>query len=598
MRHHKLALTCATALLAISTFHPAAAGQAGAPAGQGLPSLTDGDRTFLSRLARRTVRDAMLGRPTYEPAYVPASLKDVSSQAVVRLRERGYLHDSGASGVAPIAQATRDAAIAAVAHLAEERKGDVTLANQLLIEIEIVGTPEPIEVEADWTAPGAVDPHIEPGVHGFMISAPQASFRFCPTEIYMTDMIVEEALTEIAKQVASSRAKVADIKLYRFRTLHWYEPNNGADIVALHRGLTVVPQSDVRAETLREHIDRLADYIAYRQLESGLFSYQYECGRDRYTPDDNLVRQAGTVSAMAWHASFTGRSASRAAADLGLRRLLSWKVDVTDPEGVSFLATPDGFNKLGVTALTCIAMAKHPEPTTYADVRERFITAMLNLQRPSGLFATAFPPAQDFGAQDYFPGEALLAMALHYELRPDARVLEAFDRALGFYRERFRESPSPAFMPWQVQAYSVIAGKSKRDDYTSYVFEMTDWLAKMQLTPENCEWPELWGGIASYQPGRVGVSTAAYLEGFTDALTLARSVGDAERARRYEEVVRLATRFVMQLQIRPEEAFFVRSPRDAIGGIRTTPTLNVLRIDHSQHALIALIKAHEALFPR
>jgi AMMECR1 domain-containing protein len=334
MRHHKLALTCATALLAISTFHPAAAGQAGAPAGQGLPSLTDGDRTFLSRLARRTVRDAMLGRPTYEPAYVPASLKDVSSQAVVRLRERGYLHDSGASGVAPIAQATRDAAIAAVAHLAEERKGDVTLANQLLIEIEIVGTPEPIEVEADWTAPGAVDPHIEPGVHGFMISAPQASFRFCPTEIYMTDMIVEEALTEIAKQVASSRAKVADIKLYRFRTLHWYEPNNGADIVALHRGLTVVPQSDVRAETLREHIDRLADYIAYRQLESGLFSYQYECGRDRYTPDDNLVRQAGTVSAMAWHASFTGRSASRAAADLGLRRLLSWKVDVTDPEGL------------------------------------------------------------------------------------------------------------------------------------------------------------------------------------------------------------------------------------------------------------------------
>jgi hypothetical protein len=66
---------------------------------------------------------------------------------------------------------------------------------------------------------------------------------------------------------------------------------------------------------------------------------------------------------------------------------------------------------------------------------------------------------------------------------------------------------------------------------------------------------------------------------------------------RYEQVVRAATRFVMQLQVRPEEAYFIRSPQDAVGGIRTGPALNLLRIDHCQHALIGLIKAREALFP-
>ena len=74
-------------------------------------------------------------------------------------------------------------------------------------------------------------------------------------------------------------------------------------------------------------------------------------------------------------------------------------------------------------------------------------------------------------------------------------------------------------------------------------------------------------------------------------------MGSAKRAERYETVVREAARFVMQLQVRQEEAYFMRSPRDAVGGIRTTPALNLLRIDHCQHALIGLIKARQVLFP-
>ncbi len=74
-------------------------------------------------------------------------------------------------------------------------------------------------------------------------------------------------------------------------------------------------------------------------------------------------------------------------------------------------------------------------------------------------------------------------------------------------------------------------------------------------------------------------------------------MGDKARTARYESLVRDAARFVLQLQVRPEEMYFTPSPQDAVGGIRTSPALNLLRIDHCQHALIGLIKARQVLFP-
>ena len=143
-----------------------------------------------------------------------------------------------------------------------------------------------------------------------------------------------------------------------------------------------------------------------------------------------------------------------------------------------------------------------------------------------------------------------------------------------------------------------MATYSKRKDYVEYVYELTDWLVEKQLNESNCPWPDMWGGIAAYSEGRAGVATASYLEGFADALALARFAGDMARAGRYEDAVRLAARFVLQLQVRPEETYYMRSPQDAIGGIRTSPSLNLLRIDHCQHALVGLIKARTALFPK
>jgi len=561
-----------------------------------VPVVSGNHRAYLSRLARRTVRDSALERGTYEPSYVPAALAARSGEVVVRLRQRGYLLATAAAGPAPVALATRDAALTAAEMLLAEKSLDLDLANRMLIEIELVGPPQTFEVEGDWTKPRVVDPFVEPGVHGLILTGGTARHRFCPTELVTSDFTVAEALKRFAEAVRLDPSKTTEVKFSRFRTEHWYEPESSAQTVSLRRGLTVVEPKVVTLKTMDTAIDRLAEYMTYRQLESGLFTYQYDPGGDAYSDEQNLVRQVGAVVAMAVYARASGKSASRAAADLGIRYHLQGLTPVSGVENAAYIATADGRNKLGVTALLALAMAEHPEPDRYASTREQLVNGMLLLQRPSGMFVTAFRPDVEVQAQDYFPGEALLATAAHYRLDPSIRILEAFHQAISFYREYFRGGPSPPFVPWQVQAYTLMAEQSKRRDYVEYVFELTDWLAQMQLNQQNCQWPELWGGVSTYQPGRVGVATAAYLEGFADALKLARAVDDTERSERYERVVREAVRFVLQLQVRPEEAYFIRSPRDAIGGIRTSPSLNRMRIDHCQHALIGLIKARKVLF--
>lgn len=561
------------------------------------PSLTENHREFLVRLARRTVRDAVGNRTPYEPQYVPDGIRGVTAEAVVRLRQHGYLLGGGAGGPKPLAQATRDAALAAAAGLTREREITSALVDDLLVEIEIVGPTEPIPVAGDWRKPGVVDGFVEPGVHGLALQGANGVRRICPSEMFAADLALADALKLLTQGAKVDPAQAGGAPLLRFRTVHWYEPTAGATTVMLHRGMTLVPPEAVSREGLDGAIARLAEYIAYRQLPSGLFTYQFEPGLDQYSDEDNLVRQVGTVVAVSTHARLSKKSASLAAADSAIRYHLQGLTDIPSKDGASFIATLDKQNKLGVTALLSVAMAQHPNAEQYDSIRQRLIKGMLSLQRPSGMFVTAFPPAEEISGQNYFPGEALFALALEYDRRPSAVVLDAFDRAISFYRDYFRDSRSPAFVPWQVQAFALIARHSKRQDYVDYVFELTDWLAEKQLTLANCEWPELRGGVAAQTKGRAGVATASYLEGFTDALTLAKTVGDTMRGRRYEKVVREAARFVMQLQVRPEEAYFIRSPQDAVGAIRTAPAVNKLCIDHCQHALLGLMKTRQALYP-
>ncbi len=561
------------------------------------PAIAPLDQRFLTHVARQTVGQYIRDRSAMQLSYVPPSLGDTECQMVVRLRQHGHIRGSGVGGRAPVVTATRDAALAAV--LDAERIGPVTREwlDCVRIELEAVSDPIPVNFTGQWSDPAAFADSIEPGVHGVMLQYGQARKQFCPSEIISKSVEVQDAIRDLAQQLVQTPEEMAETDLFRFRTTHWHELEPGDDTVQLHRGVVILEQDAVNDAELARAIERLADYIVYRQLPSGWFSYEYEPSADTYTDGNNLVRQAGTAWALSLHARLYGKSASGGAADAAIEALTARRVDFGDDDDpMSFVAGQSGLHKLGITALTALAMLDHPNADQYARQGERLIEGIHWLQRPSGMFVTAFPPTPHLDSQYYYPGEALLALARSYERQPSQRIVDAFNAALEYYRPLFRDDPLPPFVPWQTQAFTRMALRTKRRDYADFVFEMNDWLAAKQLTEANCPWPELYGGVEGYEGYPVGVATAAYLEGFADVLLLARKVGDAGRAARYQDVVRRAARFVMQLQFRPEEAYYVRSLPDTLWGVRTSLSRNRLRIDHNQHALMALMKTRQVLF--
>ncbi|MHC4609331.1 MAG: AMMECR1 domain-containing protein [Planctomycetota bacterium] len=566
------------------------------------PLISPLDQRFLTRVVRRTMEQQLRDGTLYQTDYVPPTLRDIECQAIVTLRQHGHLRGVGSGGRGPVVTTCRDAAIAALADAA--RTGPVTdqWLSRVCIDVETAGDPLPVRFTGRWSDVTAFNACIEPGIHGVLLQHGQARRQFSPSEIITKNITVHEAILRLAQQLVEATEQLADVTVSRFRTTHWHETRPGGDTVELRRGLLVLDPEAVTDESLAEAIDRLAAYMIYRQLPNGLFSYQYEPSVDSYTEDDNLVRQAGVAWALAHHASVYGRSASAAAADLAIQRLARRVVDLPGDQGTAdtgspaFVAGLEGHHKLGITALSAMAMFDHPEAAKYREVRGRLVDGVHAAQTSSGMFITAFPPVRKLSSQYYFPGEALMAIARDYEEQPTQRAINAFSSAFDYYRRLFREDPTPPFAAWHIQAFSRMAAPTKRRDYAEFVFEMTDWLLDRQYDQTNCPWPELYGGVEAYRPSRVGVATASYLEGFSDALRLASSVGDGPRVERYERAVRLAARFVMQLQFRPAEAYYVRSLPDTIGGIRTSPSNNVLRIDHCQHALLALMKTRQVLY--
>ncbi|MBI1825093.1 MAG: hypothetical protein HYR83_01780 [Planctomycetes bacterium] len=563
-----------------------------------VPIINAVQRQYLSHLIRRTVRDAKLKRPEYVPDFVPEALTRLNAEVVVRLRRDGYLIGLGVGQPGPIPKSAQSAAQASVAMLSSDGFDADDLAN-LLIEVEVLGETQDLPANLNWLNREELRKYIEPGIHGLVFLTPSGVRRVCPSDFYTGEISLDDGLKTLAQSLHQEPSQAPDTRLRRFRSVHWYERSSGAPIVSLNRGMLPASGSPSRS-SLSEGISNLASYIEYRQRATGLFAYEFDAGEDRYADDDNLVRQIGITASLSQYAALSGKSP--AAADAAIRyhlrglRDLSVAEDSQSGTRPGFIAMADASNKLGVTALLALALVEHPRSNEFAEAREKLIRGILWLQQPSGMFVSAFPPAEQLGGQDFFPGEALVALAADYERQPEERILKAFDAAMAFYGEYFRLRQSPAFTAWQVQAFAHMAMTTNRGDFAAFAFEQADWLVGQQLDPSNCTWPDLFGGIGSDD----GPSAASglYLEALTDALSLARKRNDAARITRYETAVRGMAELVLRLQVKPEEAYFARSRKDVIGGIRSAPASTRIRIDHCGHALVGLSKALHVLFPK
>ncbi len=571
------------------------AARAGEPQPQP-PQIAPLDQQFLTRVVRRTIEQSIRDDTVYQPQYTPPSLNRTECQFVVTFWQESLVRGAGTGPSGPAIIACRNAAMAALSDARSVGALAPNWTNRVRIEIEAVGPATRIRRSGNWTDLTSIKDKIEPGIDGLLAELGGNRKQFRPSEIISTCIAIPKALEKLGQQLATMPEELIAAKLYRFRTTHWHEPKPGEPVVQLHRGVALLPPSAVTHENLTSAIRQTAKYMIYRQKTTGWFSYEYEPSQDRYTDEDNLVRQAGSCWALASHARRDKARESATAARLTLQLLTDRMVNLAGVDQAAFVAGQKNLHKLGITAFTTLALLEYPDAEELAAKSNKLLNAMHWLQLPTGRFLTAFPPSDRLAGEYYYPGETLLAVATQHERQPTQRAIDTFNSAFAYYNRSFANDPKPAQAEWLSQAFARMAVRTRKPEHIAFVFEMVDWLIQGQLNAGNCAWPELFGGIRTAADPEPGITTAAYLEAIVDGLVLARLVEDRARAVRYENAVRLAARFVMQLQFKPEEAYYVQSMIDTVGGYRTTLTVNHLRIDHCQHALMALMKTRDALF--
>ncbi len=215
---------------------------------------------------------------------------------------------------------------------------------------------------------------------------------------------------------------------------------------------------------------------------------------------------------------------------------------------------------------------------------ENLANGIIKMQRPDGSYNTKFLMNSNSG-ENFYPGEAMLALMKLYNYNNDEKYLNSVKKAFPYYQKYWRKHKNTAFIPWHSQADYLLYKATNDKIYADFVFEITDWILTSQGI-NNSAPDEIWW----FPKKNPRISTTAYMEWINDAYKLAVNLDDKERIEKYWNSIKLATRFILQLQFTEENSFYLVDKTKAIWWFKQTLTNNQLRNDNAQHASSALMK--------
>jgi AMMECR1 domain-containing protein len=557
------------------------------------PALTPSDQLALLRLTRGAVAHR-LGLPVDRmmPPMSPA-LFERTDPVFVAFWVDGRMRGCRGAAGGPLHQRTL---IATRKTLEDDRveplsRGDF---DRLRIEIDVIGQPEPVPARTVQQ----FDHAIEPGIHGIVAERDGQRTVFRSSVAITKNWSVEELVRRLCEKGgwAPDAYLSGGMQFSRFRSTAFIESAQGDGAQQLLRANCPIGPAHWTRERLSSAIEDGANYLFRAQRSDGGFVYEYDPAKDESSPADNIVRQLATMWVVASLSRRYETISSRETLNRALLFLRARMRRAASPHGDLLVVSDDAdVAPLGAVAfalLTLVATEDHG----FKGTAENLAEAILSLQRADGGFDTEFPAAIRPEAEDFFPGEAMLALMHLHARYPDPRYPEALRRALPYYRAHFRRRRSAAFVAWQMAAYAHLFRFTGESDYADFVFELADSILPLQHVGADVPYPDYVGG---YRARRFpGVPSATYNEGVLEAYDVAKRRGDRERAARYYRAALLAALFTLRLQFTYDNSYYVGHPDRVLGAFRASLADSALRIDHTQHALNSLLKAERYLFPR
>lgn len=423
------------------------------------------------------------------------------------------------------------------------------------------------------------------GLYGIELRAPGARVRIGPLEMLTRNLGPKAALLALSRDIG---LPLSQVQAWAFPADQYLMEWPGRRVHRLLRGQKIVPPASITRARTAEMAGLMEDWLLAQVAGSGAATYKYWPSSGKYSSANNMIRQFMASAALARIAQRRGDAVSAAA----VRRNFAFNFATfySQDNGLGLIHEGDKI-KLGAAAVALIAGVNLPDPAPYQPQIAALARFVLSMQNPDGSFRTFLTPAERSDCQNFYPGEACLALMRLFEVTRDEALISAVSRAFAHYRDWHRADRNPAFVPWHSAALCRLHRHRPDPEIAAFVFEMNDWLLGIQQGHDRPA--DVWGEF--FDPARPefgpphASATGVYLEGLIEAWDLARGLGDMARAEAYRRAILLGLRSLRQLQFRhPSDMFYLARRDRVLGALRTTTYDNTIRIDNVQHGLMAI----------
>ncbi len=333
-------------------------------------------------------------------------------------------------------------------------------------------------------------------------------------------------------------------------------------------------------------------------LPNGRFVPGVNAALGKQSDDESYFRQAAGAFALSRAAKFTGdeKYAVRAAESI-LSLLAEAPKDAT---GIRKPSQPSAVsNRVGSAALLAMAIFELPDAGKELVQCAEELCAFLKVNIKADGAVQAVEPGElaDGDEAQQSIGLALTAIAVSNRIAPAAWKSESLSRASAHYRKQFVAAPNAMIVPWLTAAFAEAHLQTKETAYADFVFEMADWLKKLQYETADTRRANWRGGFPTVVDGKQvqsapTIDAALYALGFADACRMIRGMDrpDLARYEAYRLTLTRTLQFVATLQYAGESTqHFTTDFRGfLVGGFHPSATDGNLRTDHTAFAVAAL----------
>jgi len=428
--------------------------------------------------------------------------------------------------------------------------------------------------------------NIELGIHAIEIFNKNTSEFFKESVPISNNYDLKYTLERLCKKAGLDDECYSDkeTKIYIYETLTFMGDRKD-NINDLYRYNILINNDEINNEKIIESISSANNwYLNMVNPETDLLEYLYLPSKNMYSTDNNEVRQLASLWAITKLRMFLNINSTNSLINDTLNYYLNFRNHV---ENYSYLTIDDNA-KLANNAFLILSLINTPQYQEQTVLLQQFANGILSLQNGNGSYDTYFFSDRNTGI-DYYPGEAMLALIKLYDYTKDKKYLDSVNKAFYYYRDYWRNNKNTAFVPWHSQTYKLLFKETKDPDVAEFIFEMNDWIID-NYQIQKSKYPDEVGGFPKYYPT---FSTSVYLEGINDAYYVAKMLNDTVHMNKYADSIKIGTRFVLQTQFTKNNTFYLENITKSIGGFKTSLTSNDLRIDNTQHSVMALMKTYE-----